>query len=464
MPRSAAKPATARQRRLSDAADGASARAPERTQRERLIDAMIELAADSGYQAVSVAKVSSRARVSSATFYEQFDGKEACFQAAYREARARVFRRMPLVPDAGSTWADAARSTLGGLFEGLRGAPDAGRVLFVEAFAGGPRVREQRERLLRWYEDRAVGFLDGVPSTGESLDIPVAALEGAVRSIVARHLRTQNEERLPMLLDDMLAWVGCYAMPAGTPRWSTGPRALLAQEPPRARRTGPERRRLPRGRHGLPSGVVARSQRTRIVLGTAEVMMAKGYAQATITDIVAAAGVARDVFYSHFTDKQSAFLAAQQYASQHLIDTCASEYFSGKDWPERIWRALRTLLGLTAENPAISHLRLVECHAAGPVAIRSTDEIMRAATIFLEEGYGYRPQARALPRLSSQAITGAVFEVIYRHVARGEAAVLPRHLPELAYIALTPFTGREEAIRLVEGLSASQAAPSLPHR
>jgi AcrR family transcriptional regulator len=220
-----------------------------------------------------------------------------------------------------------------------------------------------------------------------------------------------------------------------------------------------ERRRLPRGRHGLPSGVVARSQRTRIVLGTAEIMMAKGYAQATITDIVAAAGVARDVFYSHFTDKQSAFLAAQQYASQHLIDTCASEYFSAKDWPERIWRALRTLLGLTAENPAISHLRLVECHAAGPVAIRSTDEILRAATIFLEEGYGYRPQAHALPRLSSPAITGAVFEIIYRHVARGEAAVLPRHLPELAYIALTPFTGREEAIRLVEGLSGVQDGP-----
>jgi AcrR family transcriptional regulator len=262
------------------------------------------------------------------------------------------------------------------------------------------------------------------------------------------------------LLDDMLTWVGCYAMPAGTPRWSTGPRALLAQEPPRARRTGPERRRLPRGRHGLPSGVVARSQRSRIVLGTAEVMMAKGYAQATITDIVAAAGVARDVFYSHFTDKQSAFLAAQQYASQHLIDTCASEYFSGKDWPERIWRALRTLIGLTAENPAISHLRLVECHAAGPVAIRSTDEIMRAATIFLEEGYGYRPQAHALPRLSSQAITGAVFEIIYRHVARGEAAVLPRHLPELTYIALTPFAGREEAIRLVEDLSGGQGDPS----
>ena len=37
-----------------------------------------------------------------------------------------------------------------------------------------------------------------------------------------------------------------------------------------------------RGRHGLPASVVARSQRTRILRGTAEVMLDKGYANATV--------------------------------------------------------------------------------------------------------------------------------------------------------------------------------------
>ena len=56
--------------------------------------------------------------------------------------------------------------------------------------------------------------------------------------------------------------------------------------------------------------------------------MAKGYANATVADIVARAGVARDVFYEHFTDKEHAFLEAQQHPVQHIVDTCASAYFS----------------------------------------------------------------------------------------------------------------------------------------
>ena len=53
-------------------------------QRERLIKAMIELAAQHGYREVTIAGVSSRAGVSSATFYEQFANKEACLVSAHQ--------------------------------------------------------------------------------------------------------------------------------------------------------------------------------------------------------------------------------------------------------------------------------------------------------------------------------------------------------------------------------------------
>jgi AcrR family transcriptional regulator len=206
--------------------------------------------------------------------------------------------------------------------------------------------------------------------------------------------------------------------------------------------------------------VVARSQRTRIIYATAEATMVKGYANTTVTDIVAQAGVARDVFYEHFTDKQHAFLEAQQHPTQHIVDTCAAAHFSAADWPERMWRGLGALLALIASNPAISHLRLVECYAAGPAAIRRAEEITRSFTIFLEEGYSQRPAARDLPRLFSEAITGAIFEIIQRHIARGEAAELLRRLPLITYIAVAPFTGPEAAIRLVEEIAAAELAPA----
>jgi hypothetical protein len=90
------------------------------------------------------------------------------------------------------------------------------------------------------------------------------------------------------------------------------------------------------------------------------------------------------------------------------------------------------LAGLIVENPAISHLRLVECYAAGPKAIRRAEEITRSFTIFLEEGYRYRAQAASLPRLCSEAVTGAIFEIVQRDIADGQLAQLaapaPAHL------------------------------------
>ncbi len=63
-----------------------------------------------------------------------------------------------------------------------------------------------------------------------------------------------------------------------------------------------------------------------------------------------------------------------------------------------------------------------------------------------------------MPRLYSHAITGAVFEIIYREVARGRAGELPQHLPQLAYIAIAPFTGRDAAIELLQQMSAQAVA------
>lgn len=462
MPQPARQRAPASRQRPPKSSDNMSAGESKPTQRQRLVGAMIELCARVGYQGVSIAQVSSHAGVSSATFYEQFEGKEDCLLAAFRAARARVFKQMQPVTTSGD-WSDAARDTLEGLFSGLQADPDAGRLLFVEALAGGPRMREQRERALGEQEQRVQDFLESRPEGTDTLDIPVAALEGARRYIVSRHLRTHSEDRLPTLVKDMLTWMGSYARPSGHAQWSIGPDALLpasaaVEVPPAPEGSGVWPARLPRGRHGLSTSVVARSQRTRIIGGTAEVMMAKGYANATVADIVAAAGVSRDVFYEHFADKQNAFLETQQFATQYIINMCAAAYFSEADWPLRVWSALGALLKLIAEHPAIAHLRIVECYAAGAAAIRSTEEVLRAATIFLEEGFSYRGEARQLPRLCSQAITGAILEVIYRHVARGDAAELPRHLPQLTYIALAPFTGAEEAIRLVTQASANHAS------
>jgi AcrR family transcriptional regulator len=428
------------------------------SQRDRLIDAVVELAGQQGYQNLSIAQISSHAGVSSATFYEQFADREECLLAAYRDLTGRTLATMGPLPR--GEWADAVRPAFTRLLRSVQEDPDAGRVMFVEALAGGPALRDAARGLLDGMERNGEVLLDNAPSDGMTLDIPARALIGGVRHVVARHLRTHNEDRLPQLAEDLLASMGRYAVHPSQGRWSVGPGALLgpaaaasAPAPP-----PPGLARLPRGRHGLPPGTVLRNQRARILQATAAVTMEKGYANTTVAEIVAEAGVAKEAFYRHFSDKAEAFLAAQEAPEQQMLDALVRAYFSADEWPERVWRALRTLLVAIAANPVMAHLRLVECYAAGAMAAQRAEEQTRSFTIFLEEGYRSRPQSPALPRLVPQTVAGGIMEIVQHEVAEGRTLELPRRLPQLTYIAIAPFLGPAEAIAKVGALVAAEPA------
>ena len=437
--------------------DEASANNGKRGQRERLLASMITLASRHGYPAVSIAQISTHAGVSSATFYDQFADKEDCLLAAYRQAAAGVLGRMaPL--DSAADWQDASRMVVSGLLGALQEDPDAGRLMLVEALAGGARVRTEREQMLALFGVRAQEFLDAAPRGGKALELPPDMLLGAVRSIISQQLRTHSEDRMRLLVDDVMAWIGSYSVPAGQEGWSTGPHTVLparvAREWLAAAPPALVFERLPRGRHRLPPAAVERSQRTRIIHGASEVMVAKGYAAATVADIVSAAGISRDVFYGHFANKHEAYLAAQEYGTQNLFEACAAAYFAGQTLTERVWLALQVLVLAIAGNPALTHLRVVECYAAGTAAIEQTDQLKRIALIFLQEGFTVRPAAARLPRLAAHAIIGAVFESFYGQVSRGELAEIPCQLPLLTYLATAPFIGPKRAIAAVERLTA----------
>lgn len=459
MPPTRKMPASPRKRPTRPRPGAGTVGAAKPTQRERLIEAIVELSGQLGYQSLSIAQISARAGVSSATFYEQFGDREECLLEAYRALTGQMLMRLERSLRAGE-WATAARAAFGELIDGVRTDPDAGRLMFVEALSGGPRLRSELAAILDGVEQGAEALLERPPAGGYTLDLPARALIGAVRHVVSRHLRTHNEDRLELVTDDVLAWLACYAVPAGAERWSVGALLPAAIASPPARAT-PGTERLPRGRHGLSAGAVARNQRARILQATAEVTMAKGFANTTVADVVAAAGVAKDAFYRHFADKQDAFLEAQRSPSQFILDTLVSAYFSADVWQERVWRALGRLLELIAANPAMSHLRLVECYTAGPTAIRRAEDATRSFAIFLEEGYRQPGAPADLPHLSSQAIAGAVFELVQKDVAAGAAAQVGRRLPQLAYIATAPFLGPAGAIRAIEARLQEDTAGSL---
>jgi AcrR family transcriptional regulator len=54
----------------------------ERSQRQRIVEAMVECCAEKTYAATTIADIVSHASISRTTFYKRFDGKRECFDAA----------------------------------------------------------------------------------------------------------------------------------------------------------------------------------------------------------------------------------------------------------------------------------------------------------------------------------------------------------------------------------------------
>jgi AcrR family transcriptional regulator len=199
-------------------------------------------------------------------------------------------------------------------------------------------------------------------------------------------------------------------------------------------------RRLPRGTHGLDPGVVAASQRTRLLEAVGRAVADKGYAGATIDDIVRGAGVSKKTFYDHFADKLDCFLAAYEAASDELLARLREAQSRPEGWLERTRAGIVAYLRWLAAEPALARVFLIEVAAAGPVAAERRERIRdRYAEVLRELQDDARTDIPALPRLPDEifhALVAAVDEVVVRRIRESGGADLPELEPVLLHLHL----------------------------
>ena len=210
-----------------------------------------------------------------------------------------------------------------------------------------------------------------------------------------------------------------------------------------------ERWRPPKGRHGLPPEVVARSQRDRLFEAAMRVIAAKGYAATTVADLTREAGVSRTTFYELFEDKEACFLAAYDDAVDVLVRRISEAYEAEERWPDRARAGLATLLEALAADPARARLALVDVAAAGPAAQRRYRAAVQRLTPFFDEGRDFAPRSRGIPANASRMAAGAVVGLISEELIGDRADKLPSLLSDLLFATLVPYIGPDAAAREV---------------
>lgn len=174
-----------------------------RSQRERLLAAVVRVTATRGYEATTVADILEEAGVGRESFYELFDDKLACMLAAHTILIDDLEHRVREAYTAPGEWPDRVSNALAAALEWFAADPAAARFTLVELAAVGSASR------LRFQADftRFIQLLDeGLKDGGPSPELP-GATSLAVGAALARVYEEVVRERaagLPTLLPDLV--------------------------------------------------------------------------------------------------------------------------------------------------------------------------------------------------------------------------------------------------------------------
>jgi AcrR family transcriptional regulator len=170
----------------------------ERPQRAKLLDAMVRVVAEKGYEAATVADAVKLARVSRGTFYELFESKEACLAAAYRLGldvlATRVSEAVKPAPD----WRQEIRLGLRAYLETFDAEPLFARVYLLE---WAPVAAERDAAIRRFARRYGASYARG------AIEVPEPALfvlAAGVNELACAHVRAGGKATE---LEDVL--VGC---------------------------------------------------------------------------------------------------------------------------------------------------------------------------------------------------------------------------------------------------------------
>jgi AcrR family transcriptional regulator len=113
------------------------------SQRERILDAIANLVARDGYQALTVQSIAERAAVSLQAFYEHFTGKEDAFLVAYELGHAKSLAMVERAYAAQSDWRLGVREGISALFDFLASEPAFAHLALVDSLTATRRTAER---------------------------------------------------------------------------------------------------------------------------------------------------------------------------------------------------------------------------------------------------------------------------------------------------------------------------------
>lgn len=190
-------------------------------------------------------------------------------------------------------------------------------------------------------------------------------------------------------------------------------------------------RKLPPG-PGRDPEAVDRHQRERLLGATVAVVAERGYEAARVEDILVVAGVSRNSFYRHFSNKRDCFIATLEgitdFVAPYVLGVL--EQTPGP-WDRKLAAMLESLAGVLVAQPAMARVAWVEVHGAGAEALDVVERFDRSIEDVVCRTLEDSPERAGMPREIVGAVVGGVRKIVHARVREDRIEALPELMPEL---------------------------------
>jgi AcrR family transcriptional regulator len=173
----------------------------ERSQRERLLAAVVRVTVANGYEATTVGDILGEAGVGRESFYELFDDKLDCTLAAHKILVDNLEETIREAYLTSGPWPDRARNALSVGLEWFAADPDAARFAIIEMGNIGPAYREIFQTQFARFSALVEVGLEGGPDP-ELKEASTLAI-GALLARIYEEVLSGRTAELPKLLPEL---------------------------------------------------------------------------------------------------------------------------------------------------------------------------------------------------------------------------------------------------------------------
>jgi AcrR family transcriptional regulator len=202
---------------------------------------------------------------------------------------------------------------------------------------------------------------------------------------------------------------------------------------------------LPSGPSQLSPEAVVENQRRRILAAAARMAAEHGSAEVTVTQITAYAGVSRATFYAIFGNRHDCLVAAYDEIAKRFVERLLAACEAEKQATAKVSASVAAGLGYLAERPDEARVLILDAPLIDVDLARRTE---RQFTSIL------RAVLPCQSTTTELATIGGITSILSNHILAGKAEGIAELAPEVAYLTLLPYAGKDEAERIARSLSA----------